>query len=482
MFKLSQKLHGTITHATEWRGVLSNGVNWIKNTPASELFFYIFLFFIPIQTRILFNPEQSYINWYFSYHLAIFLYLSDILAICFIVSWIFLEKPLHLLKDRKTWLILGFFLTVLISMFHPVLETLFQYGAGVKHSGISIYETLKWAEILLIILYIYDKIRQKAQFLIIYWVLFVSGVSQALLGTLQFHVQHQVGLKWLGEYVSQIGTSGLSTIDVLGQKIIRAYGTFSHPNILAGFLLVSLFIGLYLVSRGGLKSKIFVGFGLIILYFGLFSTFSRVSWAIAGLGTLIYLIISVKHYVKHRSYESLFLLILVLIVSYGTIIITQKDLLISRSTELTNNVSLNYRAEFNSQALTIFKQNPIIGVGVGEYIPTLRETSSIVSLNEPWKAQPPHNIFLFVAVELGFVGLILFILILISVLRFTWNKKHLPLVLNIFLILSSFVVVGLFDHYLVTIQQGRLIFSVILGLAIASNNLKEKNHINEISN
>lgn len=457
-------------------------INWIKTTPASELFFYIFLFFIPIQTRILFNPEQSYINWYFSYHLAIFLYLSDIIAICFIVSWVFLEKPLHLLKDRKTWLILGFFLTILLSMFHPPASLNEVWRAGVKHWTLGIYETLKWVEILLIILYIYDKIRQKAQFLLIYWILFVSGVSQALLGIFQFHVQHQVGLKWLGEYVPQGGTSGLSTIDVLGEKVIRAYGTFPHPNILAGFLLVSLFIGFYLVSRGKIKSKVFVSFGLIILYFGLFSTFSRISWGIAGIGSLIYLLIAVKHSVKHKSYQSLFFLVLVIIVSYGTIITTQKNLLINRSTKISNSVSLNYRVEFNSQAINIIKKSPIIGVGVGEYIPTLISSDNLEKIKDSWKAQPPHNIFLFIAAELGLIGLISFLIILVTSLSFTWNKKYLPIVKNISFILIGLILIGLFDHYLVTIQQGRLMFSVILGLAFASNNLKEESHDNQILN
>jgi hypothetical protein len=45
---------------------------------------------------------------------------------------------------------------------------------------------------------------------------------------------------WLGERSFDFNTIGIAQMSVVGNGLIRAYGTFSHPNSLAGFLLVAL--------------------------------------------------------------------------------------------------------------------------------------------------------------------------------------------------------------------------------------------------
>ena len=45
---------------------------------------------------------------------------------------------------------------------------------------------------------------------------------------------------WLGERNFDFGTIGIAQMSIVGNGLTRAYGTFSHPNSLAGFLLVAL--------------------------------------------------------------------------------------------------------------------------------------------------------------------------------------------------------------------------------------------------
>ena len=62
-------------------------INYLSNLKIHELLFYVFLFLVPIQTRILYNPSSAYISWYFNNYLAFFVYASDlILFVCFI-TW-----------------------------------------------------------------------------------------------------------------------------------------------------------------------------------------------------------------------------------------------------------------------------------------------------------------------------------------------------------------------------------------------------------
>jgi len=442
-----------------------------------EIIFYLLVFCIPFQTRTLFNPNQSYIDWFFNYHLAFFFYFTDILIIAFLVSWVTTEKIQWKKILTENWSIVLLFLTVLLSLFLPILETLFQYGAGVKHIENGLYHTIKWFELLGFTLYVSQNIQKIGQYKLILGILSISGLFQALLAIFQFSSQHSVGFKWLGEYLAPLGTSGLSNFVVNGEKIIRAYGTFPHPNILAGFLLVSLASTLYLISSlKTQKSKFFYGLVSIIIIFGLFYTFSRIAWILTILSLVYFLSFhlprrqaGVKQFIIYRKITTEFAITgLIIIVSCGTLLATQKNLLFTRSFESDGQVSLDSRVFYNNLALESLNGKYVLGLGAGNYIPKIRDMFQV----EPWQYQPPHNIFLFIFVELGALGLIAFCLMISQALSFTWNIRKQQLGYTLLLISSFLVIIGLFDHYLITIQQGRLLLFLILGLMMGTKNLK----------
>jgi hypothetical protein len=68
----------------------------------------------------------------------------------------------------------------------------------------------------------------------------VMAVLQSIVGILQFSHQESIGLQMLGEPILSSYVGGVSTIEIGGGRILRAYGTFPHPNILAGFLALGL--------------------------------------------------------------------------------------------------------------------------------------------------------------------------------------------------------------------------------------------------
>jgi len=78
---------------------------WLKNKPIHELLFYGYVFVLPFQLRIILNPANAYIGYYFSYHLAIFVYLSDLLYLLFIVSWLLFGKS----RKISFWAIIPFY-------------------------------------------------------------------------------------------------------------------------------------------------------------------------------------------------------------------------------------------------------------------------------------------------------------------------------------------------------------------------------------
>ncbi len=421
-------------------------LRFIKNQPIHELLFYVFLIVLPFQTRIIYNPSPAYIDWYFSYPLAYFVYLSDLLLFLTALTWlIFAKKNVSPLFKPIVLLIIWVFLTLF----------------GVKHFSIGLYQAFKWLE-LLFLLYFISNVARATQRQISLGVIYISGIIQAILGILQFHMQHSMGLELLGEYVPAALADGAATLDIAGSKLLRAYGTFPHPNVFAAYLLVSLIIGFYFVSRETRKKWLILAlFGNILLFIGIFLTFSRVVWftaAVSGIAFVIY-------YLATKAVKPAILLLISGFVSCATILVVWHNLLFSRASDVVNSRSFIDRGVFNNFGFTIFKQNWLTGTGVGNYIPTMQEMFHL----EAWQYQPAHNIFIYIAATLGIVGLFLFLWLLWAVFKPLVTCK--PGVLRAtFLILGfSLLFISNFDHFLVTIQQGQLIFFTTLGLIASSS-------------
>jgi hypothetical protein len=426
--------------------------NQIKSLSISGLVFYVLLISLPFQTRIIYSPSSAYIDGYFSYPLAYFLYLSDILFVGLIVSQYF--NKIHVSRSVKHISMAGLalFIWIALSLFH------------VKQLAIGVYQTLKWLEFLLLLIMVPQIVKSYKSFITTAWIVFASGVGQAILGIWQFHVQHSLGLGFLGEYLPKPLTPGATTIDFHGMKLLRAYGTFPHPNVFGAFLIVSLIFGIYLDSREtNRKTQILAGFGLVIILLGTFVSFSRVAWATSVLICLTFMF----HNWFHRNIKKASIILAIGIVSCATIMIFWRNYLFARVTALPNSNSVMDRGTFNHFGLQILKNYPILGSGVGNYIPMLREMFHV----QPWQYQPAHNIFIYLAASLGLVGLGLFLWLLWEIFRFTWNTKPSALRFTLLVLGASLLFMSMFDHFLVTIQQGQLLFFTSLGLIAAYRNL-----------
>jgi len=62
-----------------------------------------------------------------------------------------------------------------------------------------------------------------------------------------------LGLQLLGESFLAPHLSGVAKISTEQGLVMRAYGTFPHPNILATFLIISIFAGITLLLLSKIK-------------------------------------------------------------------------------------------------------------------------------------------------------------------------------------------------------------------------------------
>ncbi len=431
----------------------------IKPKGFTEATLYLFILTIPFNTRIILHSVN--IGKVFSYTQSFMFYLSDLLYLLVVGSYLFHVKPTRPSNKQlaQILILLGFW--ALLRAFH------------VEHLNLGLYQSLKWAEVLSLVWLIPRIVEHRINVL---YILFIGALFQGLLGILQFHVQHMVGLRFLGEYIAGLGTPGLSTIDIGNIKLIRAYGTFPHPNVLGAFLLVGISSGLIIVSREtlkNLKTQLLVSCGTIVIIVSTFLTFSRIAW----FGTSILLVGSLLIFLIKRDKKLIILVSALTIVSCGTIVSLYGNLLKVRTAELNSSSnSVVLRETFNDMGLKLWKSSQFTGIGTGNYIETMRERFEL----ENWQYQPPHNVYIFILAELGLVGLGLFIGLLLKMARFTWNnlKTYEDYILSILLL--TFLIISNFDHYFVTIQQGQLIFFLLLGLLLVRSNPNKELNVSSI--
>ena len=448
---------------------------------------YLFLIFIPVGTRlVIVRPEFGFFE-FGSY----FVYVSDFLFIILLGCGIYrMQKksttklsPSPIPAPAKTF-VAGFLALAGLSVFlstQPVLS-LFAFIRLVFFVAFAI-----WGSRLLLKREIFLKT-----------LLLVSSLAilEAGIGIGQVIKQGDLGLAVLGESSISTFDPGTSKIAVLGGRVIRASGTLPHPNMYAAFLLIGFISLCYLYVRadgklyhfsGRPKFKTFVrnpyfkvrlclAVGIFIVSAGLLFSFSRGGWLATTLSALVLLglLAGVKTY--RRAAGRLFLL---LVASAVLLFVLAAPFIVSRASLPLTDRSLTERVLYNGMALYLTGVYPL-GLGIGNYamFTAANGLFQTIGLTRIWQWQPVHNLYLLIAAEIGIAGLLCFLIFLGMIgVRIFKNRiiKYGPeraLTLALLVGLLSF---GLFDHFLWTLQPGRFLLWLSIGLALSQLPLKRGN-------
>ncbi len=239
----------------------------------------------------------------------------------------------------------------------------------------------------------------------------------SLLALAQFAVQHSIlGYWFLGEPELSPSLGGVALGSWGGREVLRAYGTFPHPNVLGGILSVLL---VWLAAR---KRWLAFGTGLGAVVVSL----SKTAW-VSLLGGL-----------------SLFFARLGL-----GVILPWSDFSVTR------------RLELLGSAAAMVGSSPLTGIGLGQF------TRALPSFGVPSGLslfiQPVHNVFALIAAESGILALLAFLTLLFFALRQTFRERRWLLTIS----LLQIIFLGMLDHYFYTLPQGLFLFSLILGLSFS---------------
>lgn len=420
-----------------------------------RFWFYLTLVLLPTQLGLHLWPEWAHLLGRRIDYLSPTIYLTNITILATLIFWAWENRfvipnlfrdHIEMLKrvqhDRNhvDWkiLLMGTFIILNIS---------FSLSPPVA--------LLNWLHWLLLGLWAWYIMRTKPDRHLVILTISISVIWSSVIALFQWqHQQALGGLLWLlGERWYTPLTPGLARTNwcfwwVICREVIRSYATFPHPNVLAGYL-VALWPLLWLYRQ---KSKI-ITLALCLIPFALFTTLSRSSWLVWLITILLLIILRIKykiHTFSQNILNSLFMSSLIVIV--GLIIFFPYLRTLNLQSE-----SVTLRQTLFKTAWEIWSASPFLGTGLGA---SLLAYPKIIPQTAVYVFQPVHSVPLLLLTELGIFGVTILIILLFKVR--TRLSLSSPFILSIF----ALVLLSLFDHYPLTLQQGQLLTTLLLAFLL----------------
>lgn len=420
-----------------------------------RLSLFLLILSLPFQLGLHFWPSSSFILGLPLDYLSPTLYLTDIFLLSYLLtSFSLLRKVLQFKKIR--YLI---FLFISLSF----LNTIF---------SLSPFTSLwSWFKLLFYLLFFFSLTQEKKLLHHLRLPLLLSTLIIVLLQFLQFFSQSSIQgvFYFLGERHFNLTTPFIAKINLFSSQFIRPYSTFSHPNSLAGYLLLVLVF-----------TQTYFPFLYFILPLSLSIVFTFSKIAII---TLFFTFLP--------SFIFPFLILLSFIFSFYPFFVSLlPSSFFSTPFFLFLPSTISQRLTLSRHTLSIFQQNLFTGTGLRSSFFSLSQVlppSSLLPIN----LQPIHSLTTLLFLEIGAPFIFLFSFLLI----FSKPSKKIPLfkkhnIVKIFhsklkisssskkLLLSVLLVVfltGSVDHYWWTLPQNQLILTLILAV-IFNNDLNKKTY------
>jgi len=330
-----------------------------------------------------------------------------------------------------------------------------------ENRWVAVYKWCRWGELIWFGWYVMKHKRIIGEFLkkIIPWWLILEGIL--VIGQISKGGSLNGWWWFLGERKFDFNTIGIAQMSVADMGLVRAYGTFSHPNSLAGFLLVGLIwwwknkslsaVPFLPLTKGRLLMKNIFWWGVTWSgLIGIILSGSRMIWCLTILSIVWFLKGKFKN-IKNKG--------IIILIIFGLFFLVFKT--IDYNYPIRNFLGgwdengLIKRGQLNLAALGMIQKSPWFGVGMGNFLVNLPEFQKN---NQIFWFQPVHNILLLLISEIGFLGLMGVFWLLKEKFDYRkWNKET-------WLILGVIFVSGMMDHYWLTLPQNMWLLVLVLGM------------------
>lgn len=413
-----------------------------------QILIFIFIIILPWQTRwIFFDYQLAGLTWEYG---RLSLYASWLILI--VAALVFLIKHPREWHWSKQWLSYLFIFYFLLSLFWSPIPAITSY-----------YLVLLFSAVLVIFLLRKAKISFSLAFIL-------AGFIQASLAIWQFFQQQVVANKWLGLAQHNPVDLGTSVIEIGDQRWLRAYGALPHPNMLGGFLTLTIIFSLIawwqFYHQGDHEhwSKKFIKdswwrLGLLMVMIviqsvGLALAFSRSAVLGLSLAWVILLILALKDkQVLLLNVLIKYLVILLLVFGITNWYLPgswQQRFLAQGRLE---NISKQERVASFKQINWTNPKEIILGQGmsVNSYQAWAKQPHK-----KPYDFQPIHNVYLLLLAEVGIVGILMMLFLAWRHFYKKYKLDYLSLAL-----LVAVLTMAMFDHYFWTSWLGLCLLALV---------------------
>ena len=251
----------------------------------------------------------------------------------------------------------------------------------------------------------------------------------------------------------------------------RIYATFGNPNVFGEYLLITIPVTFAALIKGTGKNRKFMYFmSLALQIVCMVLTYSRGCWIgiILSMGLMLFM--------NGKKIVSLCIL------GIGLLPFIVPDAIIERLLSIGNTAdsSTSYRVYIWQGTINMLKDFWITGIGIGES--AFRGVYPIYSFNTII-APHSHNLYLHVICEMGIVGVIAFVNMIINFFRNTasvslQDKELKPFMTAIICGMLGYLVQGIFDNVWYNYRI-YMFFFIILALSAAAGTCirKEKDNV-----
>lgn len=280
--------------------------------------------------------------------------------------------------------------------------------------------------------------------------LLLGMCGQFIIVLTQFVLQKSIGLPLVVEPTLSTALAGVAKVDLLGNTLIRGYGAFPHPNVLAFISILSILIiyaqslskkyvylllilillssatlDHYIVTSIQVYTSILIVLAyifrgeylglrvipkrllLILLHTLVILSFSKWALSVLIFMDIFYLTFSrysqlfhVEQFQKIRFIvPKIFINTMCLVGGLILILLPYQQIL----------ATLSKRVLYLQDSISIINSNLWFGVGLGQYVANLSNG------REFWQYEPVHNVFLLILSEMGLFGfgILLFVVLLL---------------------------------------------------------------------
>ncbi len=314
---------------------------------------------------------------------------------------------------------------------------------------------------------------------------FVAGcILPSLLAWYQILSGASPASAWLGLASHDAQTAGASVIEYGTQRLLRGYGSFGHPNVFGGYLVIGLFMTLRLASLrhderakpkqspredcfGRLMCRArndgLVVMASIVLPSVLILTFSRSAWLGLAAGLFIWAMLRWRSIKKIKQMHGWMWLLgftsaCFTVFIFNAAVFTRFDTSVRLEAK-----SMEERAQGYDDFEEVVRARWFAGVGVGAYT---FELAKRIPHQPAWWYQPIHNTYLLLFAEMGLIGILAAMFFFSRVIKIAleqFRSRQGSVALGA---IAALATIALFDHYLWSAWSGIALVCIVVSFAV----------------